>query len=386
MTELRSDPYRALVLPLDLGPQEGLRVAIKDCIDIAGYPTRAGSAAFEGRAAASQHADVVAALLDAGCRIIGKSHLHELAFGMTGINPHAGTPINPTWPQHIPGGSSSGSAVAVASGIADIAIGTDTGGSIRQPAICCGVIGFKPSFGRVSRRGAVPAASSLDCIGAFARDPETLIHAMVMIDPSFLPETAPNTPRLKALTAEIAPEIDKALARIGYHDLPACALPEIGAAFKAAMTLIAHETVTAHGALLAQNAPLGADIRARLQTAQAISAADLAEAEAVRARFTAAVDLALVDCDALITPAMAQLPPTLTEAQDPQKVLGLTLYIRPFNLSGHPAVVLPLQTATGGAAGVQLVGRKGQDAQLLALAQAFWHRHALQSASPRPLF
>jgi hypothetical protein len=136
---------------------DGLRVAVKDSLDIAGYPTRGGSAALADAPPAARHADVVQAVLDAGCRIIGKANMHELAYGVTGVNRWTGTPANPLHPGHIPGGSSSGSAAAVAAGLCDFALGTDTGGSIRTPAACCGVFGLKPTFGRVSRQGAWPA-------------------------------------------------------------------------------------------------------------------------------------------------------------------------------------------------------------------------------------
>lgn len=149
-----------LVIGVDGGPT----VAVKDCLDIAGHVTRCGSAAYADAAPALTNSAVVDRLLEAGCRIVGKTRLHEIAYGMTGVNAYEGTPVNPRWPDRIPGGSSSGSAVAVAAGSVDFAIGTDTGGSVRQPAICCGVIGFKPTFGRVDRRGALPAVSSLDCI------------------------------------------------------------------------------------------------------------------------------------------------------------------------------------------------------------------------------
>jgi amidase len=151
------------VRPLALGG-DGLSVGVKDSIDIAGYPTQAGSATLEDAPAALAHAAVVQSLLDGGCRIVGKTNMHELAFGVTGINHFTGTPINPRYPDRVPGGSSSGSAVAVALGVVDFAIGTDTGGSIRIPASCCGVYGLKPTYGRVSRAGAHPATSSLDCI------------------------------------------------------------------------------------------------------------------------------------------------------------------------------------------------------------------------------
>ncbi|KAB0648748.1 amidase, partial [Burkholderia territorii] len=145
----------------------GPTIAIKDTIDIAGHPTRAASRALADTPPAEQHADVVRLLLDAGWQIAGKANMHELAFGMTGINDYTGTPVNPQDPTRIPGGSSSGSASLVGLGAVDAALGTDTGGSIRGPAACCGVVGMKPTFGRVSRRGVAPAVTTLDCVGPF---------------------------------------------------------------------------------------------------------------------------------------------------------------------------------------------------------------------------
>lgn len=382
MYELANDPYKALALPLDLGRPGGMRVAVKDCIDIAGFPTRAGSAAFDDAPAAATHAKVVGDILAAGCHIIGKSRMHELAFGMTGVNEACGTAINPAWPDRIPGGSSSGSAVAVAAGLADFAVGTDTGGSIRQPACCCGVAGFKPSFGRISRQGATPAYSSLDCIGPFARDPDMLIRAMVAMDPSFVPVSAPAVTRLIAVDVKPSAEVQSALDLVDYATFEKAPLPSLEAAFKAGMTLIGHETAAAFGYLLAQNASLGKDIRGRLAKAAEIPLAALHEAETIREAFTAEVDALLKDHDAILLPAMPTPPPTLIEALDPQTVLGLTLYIRPFNLSGHPVVMLPLMTREGLPAGLQLVGRKGEDAILLAIAAQLWLRHRLSSASP----
>jgi amidase len=169
----------------------GPTVAVKDSIDIAGFPTRMGSACLAGARPARQHAAVVQALLAAGCRIVGKTNMHELAYGVTGINRCYGTPLNPRAPDRVPGGSSSGSAVAVAAGLVDFALGNDTGGSIRIPAACCGVYGLKPSFGRVNRSGVHPVRSTLDCVGPLARDVTMIERAMTMLDPSFRLQQAP---------------------------------------------------------------------------------------------------------------------------------------------------------------------------------------------------
>ena len=169
---------------LDLGGS-GPTVGIKDSIDVAGFATRAGSRALQDAPPASTNAKVVDSLIAAGYHLIGKTNMHELAFGTTGLNNWTGTPTNPHFPAYVPGGSSSGSAVAVAAGLADVALGTDTGGSVRIPAACCGVFGLKPSFGRISREGVMPAQSSLDCVGPFAREMDALIDCMRAIDPSF---------------------------------------------------------------------------------------------------------------------------------------------------------------------------------------------------------
>lgn len=350
------------------------RVAVKDCLDVAGHPTRCGSAAFAGAAPAQVHAAVVERLVQAGCRIIGKTRMHELAYGMTGVNAAMGTPVNPRWPDRIPGGSSSGSAVAVAAGEVDFAIGTDTGGSVRQPAICCGVIGFKPTFGRINRRGAHPAQSSLDCIGPFARSMPMIERAMQAMDPSFVPETLSRAPKLARLRTRFDRDVGDSLIlpmmAQGY-ELPYVDLPLLDDAFRAAMTVIGRETALAFGHLVTNGAALGEDIRSRLSAAMAITEDELHRAEAVRAAFTAEVDALLGSYDAILTPALPSVPPLLSEATDPAKVLPLTRYLRPFNLSGHPAIVLPTLTSDGLPSGVQIVGRHGADAQVCAIARWF---------------
>ncbi|CBS89165.1 amidase [Azospirillum lipoferum] len=357
---------------LELGAPGGLTVAVKDCLDIAGFPTRCGSAAFDQAPAASRHAAVVDALLAAGCRIVGKTTMHELAYGMTGINARFGTPVNPGWPELIPGGSSSGSAVAVAAGLVDFAVGTDTGGSVRQPAACCGVFGMKPTFGRIDRRGASPADSSLDCIGPLARSIGMLERAMVAMDPGFLPAKGlDRPPRLALLRHPDGAGADRewtGLLPAHAAAMPWVELPLLDDAFRAGMTVIARETHRAFGHLLSEPAALGDDVRARLDAAGRVTDEELARAEDVRARFTAEVDALLADCDALVTPALPMPPPGLDAARDPKAVLPLTRFLRPFNLSGHPAIVLPAVDDRGQPRGIQIVGRKFEDPQLCAIA------------------
>lgn len=355
----------------DLGEPGGPTVAVKDCIDIAGYPTRSGSGTLADQAPAQAHADVVVHILAGGGHIVGKSNMHELAYGVTGINATFGTPINPRYPTLIPGGSSSGSAAAVAADMVDVAIGSDTGGSIRMPAACCGVFGLKPSFGRVSRTGCDPADSSLDCVGPFARDVAGLEAAMGLIDPDFIPVAAPTTLRLGriAATAEVGVDIalDRALAK-SSAELVNMELPLLEEAFQAGIIIMAAECWLAFGAL-AKDARMGADVKTRLLAASAVTADQIAQAEQVRAAFIATVDAALEGVDALILPTLPTVPPALDELGDAAAILRLTALVRPFNLSGHPALTIPLDGPSGRPVGLQMVGRRGGDEALCAAAR-----------------
>jgi amidase len=350
---------------------EGPRVGIKDSIDVAGVPTRLGSACRAQAPPAPLHAAVVRDLLAAGCRIVGKTNLHELAFGVTGINGWTGTPVNPRAPQRVPGGSSSGSAVAVAAGLVEFALGTDTGGSIRIPAACCAVFGLKPTFGRVSRAGVHPAHSTLDCVGPLAGDVPMLEHAMTLIDPSFRRQAAPAAATIGWLEAVPCGRVMAAATRAAVDatelTVRSASLPSFGAAFAAGLAIIGVEIWAAFGHL-AGSAGLGSDVRTRLLASGRISPEEVAAAERVRAAFTAQVDAALSQVDALALPTLADPPLTLAAAADARAALQMSSLVRPFNLSGHPAVTIPIGVE-GLPAGLQLVGRKGEDEVLCALAR-----------------
>jgi amidase len=386
-----ADDYAAFVLRMELGG-DGPRVGIKDSIDIAGYPTRAGSAAMASAPPAPRHAAVVQALLDRGCRIVGKTNMHELAYGVTGINRWSGTPRNPRYPDRIPGGSSSGSAVAVAAGAVatgqgvgaagtasdpprvgpavDFTLGTDTGGSIRIPAACCGVYGLKTSYGRISREGVHPAVSSLDCIGPFARSLAMIERAMTLMDASFVPGACAANIRLGLVNVTADPgvvaTVRAALARADVASVP-IDLPSLEEAYAAGLTIIGAENWSAYGHLV--DAPgLGDDVRTRLLGNRSISGEALAAAERCRTIFRAEVDAALERVDALVLPTLPIVPPRLGEIADARAVLRLTAFVRPFNVSGHPALSIPLATEANLPAGLQLVGRRGGDAELCAAA------------------
>ena len=370
-----------VVEQLQLGTAGGPTVMIKDTLDIAGYPTRAGSLALASVEAAVAHADVVQKLLSSGWQITGKTNLHELAFGTTGINLRTGTVINPKFPEFVPGGSSSGSAAAVAAEVCDAALGTDTGGSIRTPAACCGVYGLKPTFGRVSRAGVMPAVSSLDCVGPLARDMATLTAVMKAICEDFQPVSEASVMsglRLGVVAVEadndVLDAVDTALLRAGVL-LEPVELAGMAAAYRAGMTIINRETWNACGHLVAGGL-VGEDVAQRLLMASTTTDDELAAAEAVRLAFAAEVDAALAKTPILALPTLPSVPPRLADALDTRALLGMTRLVRPFNLSGHPAISLPLLTTAGLPVGLQLVASRGADEWLCAVASAIASRCA----------
>lgn len=354
----------------------GPSVMVKDTIDIAGYPTRASSQALVDAPAASEHAQVVQAVLDAGCRITGKTSLHELAFGTTGLNAWTGTAANPRYPGYIPGGSSSGSAAAVAAGLCDFALGTDTGGSVRIPAACCGVFGLKPSFGRVSRKGVMPARSTLDCVGPLARDMDSLMTAMRIIDPTFKTATVPQNLRIGLVTVhaneQVQAVVNQALERSRFT-LSEQSLPGMSAAYGAGMAVINAETWAACGHLL-ETGRVGQDVADRLRAASLTDAESVADAEQVRQAFTAEVDAALAITPILAMPTMPDFPLLVADAADTRAALGMTSLVRAFNLSGHPALSIPLESASGLPVGLQLIAAHGADELLCAVARELVRR------------
>lgn len=362
--------------PLSLGA-DGPAVMVKDTVDVAGFATRAGSRALADAPPATRHAEVVQRLLDAGWQLRGKTHLHELAFGTTGINPWAGTPLNSGWPDRVPGGSSSGSAAAVAAGLVGVALGTDTGGSIRVPAACCGVFGLKPTFGRVSRAGVLPRHSTLDCVGPLAASMPELVAAMQVIAPDFgaLP-ALPERLRIGVLDVPAQPgtwqAVHQALQASG-ETLQPVRLRRFAEAYHAGLSVINVETWSACQALV-ETGLVAPDVAARLRHASRTDDIAIKAAAAVRRLFAADVDQALADCDVLALPTLPEPPPRLSQAADTGASVGMTALVRPFNLSGHPAISLPLCNAQGLPVGLQLVALRGDDERLCAIAQRLTER------------
>lgn len=352
-------------------------VAIKDNIDVAGLVSGMGSAAFVDIDCAVDHADVVKGMVAAGWQLAGKLMMHELAFGMTGVNSFSGTPHNPLYPDLIPGGSSSGCATAVAAGLVDVAIGTDTGGSIRLPAACCGVVGFKPSFERVSRQGVKPEQSTLDCVGPMARRVELIEQAMQAMEATFTPVTEPAQCTLglidfSSLPTSLSPDVEDMMQQAVAHisqlnglSINSISLPNMGAAMQAGITLIAYEMHQTFGDLPVQQ--LGEDIAMRLSAAASITSQQVQQAKTIQAAFTHEVSQALQSCDALLLPTLPSTPLSLQAAQQGASDLNSSALVRPFNVSGHPAISVPM--AQTQPFSVQLVGALGQDERLCAVAK-----------------
>ena len=352
-----------------------IKVMIKDTIHISGFKTVAGSRSLVNSEIKKENAEIVNLILKSDCQILGKTNLHELAYGITGINKFTGTAINPKYPALIPGGSSSGSAAAVAANLADFAIGTDTGGSIRMPAACCGVFGLKPTFGRVSRKGVLPEQTSLDCVGPFANDMDHLIQAMQIIDPSFKRDVVNaavvKTPNLVILDVTAIDEVWQVvkafLSQVGFEHSPHVQIEMFDDAYRAGMQIINYETWQAFGHLVASG-DVAEDVAGRMLNASQTTSADVDAANLVGERFSQAIDQLLEQYDGIVLPTLPQIPPKVTDAENTVAFLNMTALVRPFNLSGHPAITIPLQTADGNPVGLQIVTRHDADEQLCAIA------------------
>ena len=380
---------------VDRGPLHGIPISLKDIIDLAGTPTTAASRVRAGHRAAVD-APVAARLRAAGAVVIGKCNLHEFAFGTTGEESAFGPTRNPHAPAHVPGGSSSGSAVSVAAGMALASIGTDTGGSIRIPAAACGAVGLKPTHGEVSAAGIVPLAPSLDHVGPIARsvrDAATLYR--ILRDGPHGGDAAADTdagsvgprprlgiprpyfmdllePAVERAFAAAVERLERAGCRIDEADIPHAA----GTAPVYLHTQLA-EAADCHRTDLDERPDAyGRGVRLRLELGRYVLAEDYVRAQRGRRALTAAVDAALDHRAALLLPTLPVVPPRLgTESISIGDVTAttraLTLRLTQlFDVTGHPAISIPCGTAGGLPAGVQLVGRRGETERLLALAAA----------------
>lgn len=350
-------------------PGAGPTLAVKDLIDVHGLPTTAGCAALADVAVPAE-ADAVclSGARVAGVRLVGKTNLHELAFGSSGLNPWFGTPVNPLDPRLVPGGSSSGSAVAVATGAADVAYGTDTGGSVRIPAACCGVAGLKTTHGRIPVGGVWPLAQSLDTVGPLARDVAGLELGMSWLEPGFAVPAAGGLQRVgrfRGLGADPVLEdaVDAALAAAGL-DVIDVELPGWPAAHRAARRVIVVEAWANDGRLLA-DAPdrVGPDVAARIASGRSVPAETVAADERTRRAWQTELAEVFTRVSAIALPTMTAYPPDLADL-GAHELIAATAAV---NLAGNPALALPVPSAGRLPGSLQLIGPVSGEEGLLAL-------------------
>jgi amidase len=294
--------------------------------------------------------------------------LHELALGVTGVNPWYGTPVNPLDPTRVPGGSSSGSAVAVATGEADVAYGSDTGGSVRIPSACCGTAGLKTTWGRIPLEGVWPLSPSFDTVGPMARDIGGLVTGMQLLEPGFaLADVgAGDELEIARLPVEADPAItaaiDGALAAVGWRcrDL---ALPSWDAALTQAGLLLVVEAWHTDRALFEEDPDgIGEDVRSRLQIGASLDDAAVRAAWETQREWAATLERVFTEVDFLVTPTLTIFPPLLEDGDD-LLVARCTL---PVNLAGVPALSLPVRTGGTFPASLQLIGPAMSEERLLA--------------------
>ena len=376
-----------------LGPLHGIPISLKDLIDLEGMPTTAGSLVRKGHVAASD-ATVTRRLREAGAVFVGKTNLHEFAFGTTSEDSGFGPARNPHDPARSPGGSSGGSAIAVATGMSLASIGTDTGGSIRIPAAACGVVGLKPEFGRISAHGVVPLSRQLDHVGPLAASvADAWLLYNVMQPAKSRVNMLPEAGVLKGLTfgvprAYLFDRLDEdveatllktiELLRGAGAAITDVTLPHAGDIVTVYLHLQLADAAEYHAPTLeSQPQDYTPNVRMRLEMARYVLAEDYIRALRGKAVIAAEVDQALRGVDVLLCPALAVPAPPIGAATVPVK--GGTEAVRaimlrctqPFNLSGHPAISLPCgKTPAGLPVGLQLVGHKGRTPALVQAALA----------------
>jgi len=342
------DPLNALITEVEPaaprpGPLAGLRLAVKDLIDTAGVRTTYGSRIY-GDHVPDRTASSVDRLVAAGAVVTAKANLHEFAWGVTSQNPWYGTVQNPYRPGRTTGGSSGGNAAAIAAGLADIGLGTDTGGSIRLPAMCCGLVGLKPSWGRVPVDGCFPLCPSFDTVGPLART----VHEAAAMWSALTGEPVP-APRLAGLTVGLLRQPPS----VGGPALPANdaasvhveRLEELGARVVEATIpeppadtwpLFFHEAAESHRATFPSRADeYGDNVRTKLELAQSVGPD---EAEQARAAVTAWRGYR-PDVDLYVAPAIGvEVPPV--DCVELEVRLQLTAFLRPFNVLGWAAIAI----------------------------------------------
>lgn len=355
-------------------PLLGLPVGVKDLIDVGGQPTTAGSPILEGNLARTD-APVVRALRGAGAVLVGKTNLHEFAFGVTGVNPHHGTVRNPRAIDRIAGGSSSGSAAAVAAGFCPAALGTDTGGSVRIPAALCGVVGFKPSHGALPMAGVLPLSATLDHVGYLAESVATA--ARVHLALTGVPPAAPRRWRAGLIEDWVEGSEEAVRSRVGEAVRalePAFELTPLGlsleeAVYAASSTILLGEAAQVHLTWLRTRlADYGPDVRIRLLQGIQVPPAAMGRALRLRDRLSQVVASRLEGMDVLIGPSVPNTAPLIETARDAGVSRDLVRFTRLGNLLGMPAISVPVP-GSGLPVGLQILAPPGADGHVLGAAR-----------------
>lgn len=388
------------------GPLEGIPVAVKDLIETRGLRTTCGSPFFKNHVPDAD-AVVVEKLKKAGALLMGKTNTHEIALGLTGINPHYGATHNPWNPDHITGGSSSGSAAAVAAGMCFAALGTDTGGSIRVPAALCGVVGLKPTYGRVSLRGIFPLSWNLDHCGPItrsARDAALLLNVLAGYDP--LDPASVNHPtedfsasldagvegwKIAVLTGDYVG--DAAPGIITSLEEAARILEAQGARIQHVVLDWLRDAAVANGRMVVADAAayhherlaahpdwFGEDVRQRLEMGREISSTEYSLARRAQVEMKRRMEHFFSEFDALLLPTTPITAPRLDAAHALEQAQRLTRFTGPFNLTGLPALSLPCgYDEKGLPMGLQVVSRPWAESLVLRVGHCFeqatgWHK------------
>jgi aspartyl-tRNA(Asn)/glutamyl-tRNA(Gln) amidotransferase subunit A len=348
-------------------PADGIRLAVKDLLDTEGLTTTYGSAVFADHVP-TRTAEAVQRLERSAYVNVGKTNLHEFAYGITSENPHFGTVPNPIATGRIAGGSSGGSAAALAAGLADAALGTDSGGSIRIPAACCGVVGFKPTFDLVPTDGCFPLAPSFDTVGPMTHDVGTCVEMLEVLAPEFvrrevdsLEDVSVAVAWLDDADALVRARVDETASFFGSRENVELPVPEISAAFQ-------REVADVHRELYAENPELYSDELAwKIERCLEVSDAEADAAIGRRSEWRERCEELLDAHDLLVTPTIPVVAPEVGIGDRKLRNV-LTRNTLPINALGWPALALPCGAAEDGLpASIQLVGRAGADAFVLAV-------------------